>query len=675
MLQTKGIITDTALLAQWKGAIKDELSVLFFDLINQNPDISDDEVHNKLNERFNEIKTGITAEYIAIEQVKKAQDTILKGLDYNINNDEILLGLINSFVEKYLSANAGNVDLAELKKGIINIINQYLEKAGFDKKLPGGDQNIGDEDIDNINNLGFDNNTINDLQIAKLIADQKAVIRAKVDEILKANNVTSSKHDYYSDMTKLVTAHIQDNRYSLSFDELKAEVANFDYETPLVKLINFDKNYDNLEKDSDLYSDIKTEFDETFANYLAENDTYLSVYESIIASAREEYINGNEDVDSYITNQIKLRFPEFYPNGMDSKEDVTTLNSIYKNFEKSAEALDAKESADRVLNAAMMYCEALVEKNPMYNITIKEVFGSVDYKNALESANTNEIKNYLNKLTTEALSTDLTNPLDGISDSYTIRVGEKREITLAREANLDKNTSIETSGSISYLFDTVGINEHKLVIDSSKVGNFSGTVSLVVDGIVIATKTINITIKPAYSSEEILKNTTSFGEVKDSDKLKTFNTGTKDGKSIKDSTFEDLYNQDAIIRLHDGGKYWNDAKSTINNRLTTLGECILNALSKSGLDNELIKKAISNVISNYMKTGSDDNRHWYNKNYEGNQLGDKAAEYLNNNRDKTGHCIFGVHDESGVNAYCWTVRFKDFVDDIIVEYNNLFKGQ
>ena len=683
MLQTKGIITDTALLAQWKGAIKDELSVLFFDLINQNPDISDDEVHNKLNERFNEIKTGITAEYIAIDQFKKAQDTILKGLDYNINNDEILLGLINSFVEKYLSANAGNVDLAELKKGIINIINQYLEKAGFDKKLPGGDQNVGDEDIDNINNLGFDNNTINDLQIAKLIAEQKTVIRAKVDEILKANNVTNSKHDYYSDMTKLVTAHIQDNRYSLTFDELKAEVANFDYETPLVKLINFDNSHDNLEKDSDLYSDIKTEFDETFANYLAENDTYLSVYESIIASAREEYINGNEDVDSYIINQIKLRFPEFYPNGMDSKEDVTTLNSIYKNFEKSAEALDAKEGAERVLNAAMMYCEALVEKNPMYNITIKEVFGTVDYKKTLEAANTNVIKNYMDKLTREAINADTTNPLDGIETSYNLKQRDEKFFELS---NTNKDITFSVEGCLKYDSATGKVS---IITDNS--GNFTGTINMMFDGVVIATKNIKVHVEYKEKTAEekandfienvITKTTewadkttyvsdTSSGVEKNNTKICVIRANTKneDKNVITAYDFKELYYNNDVISVYIGrdnnNTNWNNnGKNLVKDNLRQLGQLIKNTVGKT-LDESKFNTALDNTIAFFIE----------NYQYEREDIG-KDADNLRNAyqmaKDNTEPSLMHFTDEDSDHSNYYMINFKFFVDKLFEEYFKL----
>ena len=122
----------------------------------------------------------------------------------------------------------------------------------------------------------------------------------------------------------------------------------------------------------------------------------------------------------------------------------------------------------------------------------------------------------------------------------------------------------------------------------------------------------------------------------------------------------------------DNGQYWNKgAKEIVLERLEQLGDCIYSGLLSTGnLVENILKTAVDNVITNY-KNSADGTT---NKNDDGDtkrELTDNMVNHMNNNRESTGHRIWGTRDTTGSSSFVWGVRFRDLVDDIIAEYNRL----
>ena len=655
-LKTTGVLKDASILNQWKGAIKDRLAALFANLINENPDISEDEVHSALNNEFNNIKDAITAEYIQAEQFKTLMDTILRGFDYNPNEDFVLNALIENYINQALAdLAAGKITMEDIKKGIINIINQYLKQAGIEGQLPGGDNvdNIKEGDNGYIGELGDVGlgTTANNLQVAKLIHDQKEKIKNKVNEILEVKGITSTKHDYCADTLKLFTEQIIEIKDSMSYEELKAKIEAFDYTAIIINLVEFDIGHDDFSETSTFYSDVEEAFDTNFADYLASNDIYSSVYTDIIAQAREMYINGgfSESMDSYIITQIKKRFPEFYPSGMSSREDIATLNSIYNNFVKSGEAVDTSSRAERVFDAALMYCNALVEKNPMYYITIKSVLGSVDYKNVLESSSISDITEIMENLTTEALTAHFSDPFSGIDSSYF--VFQDDELTLSLPTFDGANYS--TSG----IFD-LNPGSNIVIANTSKAGDTTNTINLVVDGVVVASKTIKVKVEPSPVYNVQNWDGQALPDV--------ICCGYQNNQPVTNVNFKDLYNNSAVIQLYfmdDGDCYFNDAAK---GNLKHLIRAVVAALCTAGLNRKKLEEIGDKVFDTYCNkiTTIECDDEVDNNDYDGMRKYVYAAE----NRHNGGILRSENKNAAACNEVVYSVSFRDLVDAILKEY-------
>ena len=152
--------------------------------------------------------------------------------------------------------------------------------------------------------------------------------------------------------------------------------------------------------------------------------------------------------------------------------------------------------------------------------------------------------------------------------------------------------------------------------------------------------------------------------------MEVFNCmGIKDDTQTVDSNFADLYNGDAIICLHRGR---DRDHGLAFERLDNLASMILSALTTAGLDADILKTAIKNVSSSYK------NNYQYTPDITQNKEGSDLCRYLATQMQSNSaseyyskHAIITQLDDKRLNYYVNMVSFKNFVDDILAEYEKL----
>ena len=266
-------------------------------------------------------------------------------------------------------------------------------------------------------------------------------------------------------------------------------------------------------------------------------------------------------------------------------------------------------------------------------------------------------------------------------------------------SGIENNTLIlETNTSSSHLFSAT-VNNGNSIIDSSRVtyaidagslncqitnnntlsiqaGTTSGVynvkISVLVDGVQVG-DVQTIQIKVRQNNTDIINSATTWNGA-NSEHLEIYNIGI-DGQQVTSIGFADLYNRgDATIQLHVamdcGGDKYNDQINVAKERISQLGNLVVEALSTAGLDKNILTQAANNVVQRYQGT-IDSVRHKDSSGKHASNMIGNISRHMNENRESYGHRICVGWDTDGDDSFVFAVRFRDFVDDILAEYWSL----
>ncbi|MBR1374382.1 hypothetical protein IJ556_08050, partial [bacterium] len=230
-------------------------------------------------------------------------------------------------------------------------------------------------------------------------------------------------------------------------------------------------------------------------------------------------LDVNKVID-YAISQIKAKLADFYPNGMNGLS-TTEMGVLYKALEKSA--VDSQKPDD-LKNAAIMYCKGIIgKKSNAFKEAVSEIFGE-DYAQTIKSLTSSEI---------QKMMADLLAKVEELGDASTFRLSDSDSIwgifqskstatiemrkseaigSLGRSCTIDgKNIATDRITYSSSNSSLISINDSGEVTlnGGSSAGEFQVKVNILIDGIIVGTKTINITVTkvqtfdlPEYDNNE-----------------------------------------------------------------------------------------------------------------------------------------------------------------------------
>lgn len=645
--------------AGWKKSISASLANTTETLIKQG--VTADTLVEELDKIIENVKNKTTADYCANEYLNTSMKDIVKQYGYAYADDATLKGIIDNFVNNLPE----DSDSASIKQTVEEIINAYMATATGD----------GSEDISILEQYGYtpsNNTAMNDLQ--------KSIVKTKLTEALAdLKNEADYKNNsalYETAINEYIEAMLNDKTYGdYTNNAIEYSLQAFkDSETgkALEKTIEV-KNLFNSDKfKTALTNKLSSSFADRISGLMKGE---ISAYDDIQTQALEKAKNGDFDTNGtldaqkaidWVVEQMTQRLTEFYPNGLNDMS-LTDLGVMY---DKLVESAKANDDAASVKTAALSYCNAVAKKSTLLSQAVKDIFG-------------NSYATEINKLTTpeiEAKMTDLKAKVEEIGDISTMTEAEKNalvaglkdsysfeqnavdnKVQLPNSATCNGNTI--TSDRITYSgTGCVSVNESgNVTIDTTKAGTYTGKVNVSIDGKIIATKTITVTVQESASS--IISKTT--------DKQLPLNETVDNWNT--DANFQDLYNGDKTVILY--GKMdkknrdWGHMKNVIQTNLTNLGNQVVDILGTTGMDKAKLSTAVQTVVNKYIDAGAIRNKN--NKGTKQSDLVNHCNEYMADNRNNTKSRIVWTVDTDGKDSNVYMIHFKDFVDDIIAEYKKL----
>jgi len=342
-----------------------------------------EEIEEQLNKEVQSIINKCTAEYCSLEYQEEVLNNVLKDYpDYKIGDDAVLQRLINNYLNSINSeAGPGNI-----QKEIRAIIDTYLAKAGLGK---GGNADL--------TKYGYNGDKLNDLQ--------KAVITKTIKNslALEAENYKNYETEFETAVQQFINDLLKND--DCTFEELltkASEFRNSEYKTHLDNTITIKETFGDFDIGDNLHSALVAKFGEQLANKIAENERYISVYKEIITSAISEVNAGKitmDEVQNFIIEEISINLEKFYTNGL---SDLSTeeLWAVYNQLATSAEAQKNDDEALRQhRNAAIKYCNAIVQKGASFKDAVVKVLGE-SYQTKITQMLPSEIKNAIKEINT-----------------------------------------------------------------------------------------------------------------------------------------------------------------------------------------------------------------------------------------------------------------------------------
>ena len=646
--------------AGWKKSISASLANTTETLIKQG--VTADTLAEELDKIIENVKNKTTADYCANEYLNTSMKDVVKQYGYAYADDATLKGIIDNFVNNLPE----DSDSASIKQTVEEIVDAYMATATGN----------GSEDISILEQYGYtpsNDTAMNDLQ--------KSIVKTKLTEALAdLKNEADYKNNsalYDTAINKYVEAMLKDKTYGdYTNNAIEYSLQAFkDSETG--KALEKTIEVKNLFGSDELKIALTNKFSDAIAKQLSGAMTSaFPAYDEIKAQALEkaqkgdfDSANGNLDINKaieWITEEVNNKLTEIFANNM-NKLALSDLATIY---DKSADAAKQNDDIAALRKAALSYCNTIAKRSTKLAEAVKEIFG---YSYSTE----------INKLTTpeiEAKMTDLKAKVEEIGDISTMTEAEKNalvaglkdsysfeqnavdnKVQLPNSATCNGNTI--TSDRITYSgTGCVSVNESgNVTINTTKAGTYTGKVNVSIDGNIVATKTITVTIQESASS--IISKTTD-KQLPLSETVDNWNT---------DANFQDLYNGDKTVilygRMDKKNRDWGHMKSDIKDDLSTLGTQVVDILATAGLDKAKLSTAAQTVVNRYIDAGAIKNKN--NKGTSKNALKNNCINYMTDNRNNTKSRIVWTVDTDGVNSNVYMIHFKDFVDDIIAEYKKL----
>ena len=661
-VKVPSVLTSTG--SQWKSAVTNELSSILEAFIAGG---ANGDLNAILTAVYQTIANECTAQYSAVEYQETLKDDILKEYpEYKVADDKTL----DTLIKNYIQTVGTDITPEQIKEDIVAIMDAYLATAG-----------LGDGSAYAIEDLGYDESKLNDIQIA--------VIAQTIKNDLKEE---AKKYEgFENEFNTAVQQFVEDKiKKGGDFETLKgsaAEFANSKFKKQLDNTVTINTTYKDVTEDSDFYKRLVEEFGETLAKKIAQNDRYIQAYKDIINDVATKVNAGEmtiEEVADYIIEQISANLDKFFTNGLGDMS-IEELNETYDKLVKAAdEQKDDELSLQQHRDAAIKYCDAISKKSDELKEAIKEAFGTSDYKSAINNMYPGEIQEVMTELKAKALK--IVAKIDGTKVTgctwNSTNFGNNTIVETGGSTNLNINASITLANGTKVAPDSyeptiisgMGNGAEVQVANNGvltlKASNTAGNVTVEVYAIKNGERVgepITITFKVQENPASVIGRVTDWGGAK-SEHLETI--GINQGQQVTSSNFADLYNGDAKICLHYEEKGGQPVMDTfVKGRLINLSNHIVSALATAGLDKSKLKSAASNVVNKYYRQGTV-NYTWTSGSGNHGSMMNKAGTKINENADAR-HTVVKVLDKSGTNSTIFAVSFKDLVDDIIAEYNKL----
>ena len=485
-ISAPSVVSDSA---AWKKSVSDGLSALVEKYTG-----TADELPAYLEEQSPIIENKATADYCANEYLNSELADIVKEYGYAYGSDSTLKGIIDSYVKNIPEGS----DEYTIQETVMNIIDAYLATAGI-KEDNGYDLSL----------YGYStgaNSALNDLQKCILQKDlENALAEGELKEDYENNKeLFSSAIETYMSGLKFVDFE------SVSADVLAA-FKNSDSFKNVQNTIQTNELFGSDELSNAISAKISEEFAERVSGLLkGEIPAYDKIKEEISAQVQNGDFNNDDgtlNVDKVIeaiVSKMQDNLTDFYPNGFGSMS-IETLNNTYDALVKAArENNDAKAYK----NAAISYCKAVASKSNSLAEAVKTVFGD-NYASTINDLTTAEIEDKITELKAKVL--ELGDPKDlTLNDStwsnlpagnIAISPNSTKTFVLAPTFT-DKNGNAKaiTSDRISYQSSNTGLvsidNSGNITVTGKNNGDFSVTISILVDGVKVGEKKINISVAP-----------------------------------------------------------------------------------------------------------------------------------------------------------------------------------
>lgn len=648
----------------WKKSVAESLANKVDAYISSNK--SADNLEAYLQEISPEIERKATADYCANQYLNTEMKDIVKEYGYSYADDSTLQGMIDNYISQ-LSANSGEIPSdEEINETVINIINEYLSTAG-----------LKDSDGFDLSQYGYtanENSSLNDLQKSII----KSNLQKNLQDISKESDYETYKSLYDDAINQFIESKLADGKFA-DFATLQnygiAEFENSDNYKSVKKAVSVKAYIDSADFKSAISSAVSSAFADRISNVMTgEVPAYDTLISDIMTKAQNgEFDNADgslntEKMQKYIIEQVKSNIAEFYPNGLGdmSLDDLSTM------YDALVEAAREKNDAAKVKEAAISYCQAVSKKSTTLAQAVKDVFGAgyaatinkmlsgeIDSKMTELKAKVNEIGD-IAQIKTSGNAETLWN---GINDTYSVTTSSTASIQLNRAFNYNGN--IITSDRITYSSNnscvSIDASTGVATINGNVAGTYQAKIVAMVDGEEVTSKII--TIKVQDSNENIVTKAT--------DTRLALNSRVDNWNG--EESFKDLYNNDKNVILYgkmdSRKKDWDHMKNDIKNNLTNLGQDVVSTLTTAGLDKSKLTTAMNTVVNRYVQAGAIRNKN--NSGTSKNALKNHCNEYMADNRTGTQSRIVWTVDTDGKDSNVYMIHFKDFVDDIINEYNKL----
>lgn len=473
----------------------------------------------KLNEFYGLSSIKATADYKAYTEID-SQLGEYTDLGYAAGDDKVLQGVINEYIAQLEEEGKSE---NEVLKDIEELVGAYVALAtnGNDKKAKAVLSNYE----------SFDDEVMTPLQEAVVnsnmknsIVDYLSTLKDGEESVYKNNKALFDSAIETFITRTLATASSKDYETLKEYDG-----ASFKDESEFKSAYNRIKAAEIFTK-VDMYVNIASEIGQAFADklYTRNEDgtvTYklmtgeFPAFDKIKEQALEKAANGDfgdltqssQKLIAWIISEIKSNISEFFNNDWNYMT-IEDLNITYDILEKSA--IDS-DRADDLKNAAIHYCKSLVSRTPGLKSLVEKVFGG-DYNTFITEHKSGEITDKMKELKQKALEMGdastfelndstwdgLKNILiaEGVGFSFNINPSFKNGVNVPKERIqiVSSNTSIITVDS----------DGKATVSDKAPQGEHSVTLSVVVDGVTLGSKTIKVEVK---TSEECEKLATSGG--------------------------------------------------------------------------------------------------------------------------------------------------------------------
>lgn len=400
---------------EFKTSINKSLMETCQAIINANKDKSADEVKQLIQDALPQAYPIAERKTVANLLAQKTITDLsnrpeLSNLDNKAFED--LQGIVSAYISQ--RAASGEVDLAEIVNEIRYIINQYFTNAGVNTGMNVNVQNPSAltqyTQMDGLSDL------------------QQARLSAKMNEALASSTLNTGDlqcpQEYVDYYKKLFIESKLNGGQSftdlMNATNLASEFENFQVNGATVrKLISLHVNAANMNVDWVFHECLcdrqtgtidggqavpKYGFSTAAADAIFENLPFTDLPKS----AHEKIMNGEittkRQLYDYYVEQIRANIDK-YLGGSNSSMSVDDAYDVYKASYDSIRAdnnSSENEKMSQLKKAAINFCDTVAKKGEGVLSTIKQVFGTEDYKTVINSATSaSEINSYVVNLRNE----------------------------------------------------------------------------------------------------------------------------------------------------------------------------------------------------------------------------------------------------------------------------------